>query len=97
MQGKRSITADTALRLGRFFRMEAQFWLNLQARYDLLQAQHALTSRLEKEVHPYERAAWRTLAAKEGQLTPGAAQNIGEASAEPINTVQGHRLSRHAR
>jgi addiction module HigA family antidote len=53
MQGKRSITADAALRLGHFFRMEAQFWLNLQARYDLLQAQHALASRLEKEVHPY--------------------------------------------
>jgi addiction module HigA family antidote len=35
-QGKRSITADTALRLGRFFGMEAQFWLNLQSRYDLL-------------------------------------------------------------
>jgi addiction module HigA family antidote len=35
VQGKRSITADTALRLGRFFGMEAQFWLSLQARYDL--------------------------------------------------------------
>ena len=53
VHGKRSITADTALRLGHFFRMEAQFWLNLQARYDLLQAQHALASRLEQEVRPY--------------------------------------------
>ncbi|MFB3045851.1 MAG: HigA family addiction module antitoxin, partial [Acidiferrobacterales bacterium] len=32
---KRAITADTALRLGRFFGMSAEFWLNLQARYDL--------------------------------------------------------------
>lgn len=37
--GKRRITSDTALRLGRFFGMEAQFWVNLQARYDLLCAQ----------------------------------------------------------
>lgn len=35
VHGKRSVSADTALRLGRFFSMEAQFWLNLQARYDL--------------------------------------------------------------
>lgn len=35
VHGKRAITADTALRLGRFFSMSAQFWLNLQSRYDL--------------------------------------------------------------
>ncbi len=39
VQGKRAITADTALRLGRFFSMEAQFWLTLQARYDLVRAE----------------------------------------------------------
>lgn len=38
IHGKRSITADTALRLGRFFNMEAKFWLNLQAAYDLEKA-----------------------------------------------------------
>ena len=42
VQGKRAITADTALRLGRFFGMEAQFWLNLQSRYDLLRAEFEL-------------------------------------------------------
>ena len=52
-QGKRSITADTALRLGRFFGMEAQFWLNLQSRYDLLQAECELEKRLDKEVRPH--------------------------------------------
>lgn len=52
-QGKRSITADTALRLGRYFGMEAQFWLNLQSRYDLLRAEAALDHRLEKEVTPH--------------------------------------------
>jgi len=35
VQGKRAITADTALRLGRFFGMSAQFWMNLQNRFDL--------------------------------------------------------------
>lgn len=45
MQGKRAITADTALRLGRYFGMEAQFWLNLQTRYDLLRAEEELDAR----------------------------------------------------
>jgi len=52
-QGKRSITADTALRLGRYFRMEAQFWLNLQSRYDLLRAEAELDKRLDKAVTPH--------------------------------------------
>jgi addiction module HigA family antidote len=52
-QGKRSITADTALRLGRYFGMEAQFWLNLQTRYDLLHAEAELEKRLNREVIPY--------------------------------------------
>ncbi|MHB0915203.1 MAG: HigA family addiction module antitoxin [Thermoleophilia bacterium] len=51
-QGKRSITADTALRLGRFFGMEPQFWLNLQSRYDLLKTEDQLEDRLSKEVRP---------------------------------------------
>ena len=53
VQGKRAITADTALRLGRFFGMEAQFWLNLQARYDLLRVENELSKRLKKEVRPH--------------------------------------------
>jgi addiction module HigA family antidote len=52
-QGKRAITADTALRLGRFFGMEAQFWLNLQSRYDLQCAEAELEKRLDKEVTPH--------------------------------------------
>lgn len=53
VDGKRPITADTALRLGRYFGMEAQFWLNLQTRYDLLRAEEALDERLDKEVTPH--------------------------------------------
>jgi addiction module HigA family antidote len=54
VHGKRAISADTALRLARYFGMEAQFWLNLQSRYDLEVAEEALQGRLEKEVHPLE-------------------------------------------
>lgn len=49
-QGKRSITADTALRLGKFFGMEAQFWMNLQSRYDLEVAKDAIAGKLDREV-----------------------------------------------
>jgi antitoxin HigA-1 len=52
VQGKRAISADTALRLGRFFRMEAQFWMNVQALYDLEVARDLLGRRLDAEVRP---------------------------------------------
>ena len=48
--GKRSITADTALRLGRYFGNSPQFWLGLQKDYDLDIAAEALGERLEREV-----------------------------------------------
>ena len=57
VHGRRAITADTALRLGRFFTMEAQFWLNLQTHYDMELALEALEDRLDKEVHPFSSAA----------------------------------------
>lgn len=50
VHGKRGITADTALRLGRFFAMSPQFWLNLQGRYDLEVAEDTLKDKLDKEV-----------------------------------------------
>ena len=54
---RRAITADTALRLGRLFSMEAQFWLNLQTHYDMEVALENLDNRLDKEVHPLSQAA----------------------------------------
>lgn len=48
--GKRAISADTALLLGRYFSMTAQFWMNLQSRYDLEVAAEKLGERLEKVV-----------------------------------------------
>jgi addiction module HigA family antidote len=56
VHGKRSITADTALRLGKFFNMTPQFWMNLQSRYDLEVAEDNLAGKLEKEVHAYQAA-----------------------------------------
>jgi addiction module HigA family antidote len=52
INGKRSISADTALRLGRFFGTSAQFWMNLQSQYDLKVAEEDLRSRIEREVEP---------------------------------------------
>src|SRR5580700_9028468 len=56
VHGLRGISADTALRLGRYFGVSAQFWLNLQTQYDLAVEESRLKSRLLREV--------RTLAAR---------------------------------
>jgi addiction module HigA family antidote len=50
VQGKRSITADTALRLSRYFGLSERFWLNLQSRYDLEVEKDNLDVRLTNEV-----------------------------------------------
>jgi addiction module HigA family antidote len=49
---KRSITADTALRLARYFGTSPQFWMGLQTEYDLDVAEEALRARLDREVRP---------------------------------------------
>lgn len=50
VHGKRAITADTALRLGRYFGMSAQFWMNLQDHFDLEVQLDKIGDRLDKEV-----------------------------------------------
>ena len=57
VRGRRAVTADTALRLARFFGMEAEFWLNLQTQYDLAVAQETLDGKLEQEIAPFTQAA----------------------------------------
>ncbi len=57
VHGTRAITADTALRLARYFGTTERFWLNLQARFDLETQRDALGPRLEREVRIYERAS----------------------------------------
>ena len=49
---RRGITADTAMRLARFFGGDARSWLNLQAAYDLRLAEHANAKRIEREITP---------------------------------------------
>lgn len=57
VHGKRSITADTALRLSLFFGMSDRFWLNLQTKYDLEVEKDRLGSRLKSEVELYKVAS----------------------------------------
>ena len=53
VMGKRRVTADTSLRLSRFFGNSAQFWMGLQSDYDLDVAEDKLGDRLEREVRSY--------------------------------------------
>lgn len=54
---RRAISADTALRLGRFFGNGADFWIGLQAQYDVARVRKALGKRLDREVRPLKQAA----------------------------------------
>jgi len=54
VHGTRSISADTALRLSRYFNLSERFWLNLQARYDLEVEKDKLDDRIETEVKVFQ-------------------------------------------
>ena len=51
--GRRAVTIDTALRLGRYFGTTPEFWINLQTRYDLDVAEHTLRREIEREIEPH--------------------------------------------
>ena len=53
VQGKRAVTADTALRLARYFGTSVEVWMGLQADYDVEKARAVLGARLEEEVQPH--------------------------------------------
>ncbi len=57
IHGKRAITADTAIRLGRYFKMEAKFWMNLQVSYDLEKTMEKSRDAIYQEVKPCKVAA----------------------------------------
>jgi addiction module HigA family antidote len=57
LKDQRAVTADTAMRLGRYFGTSARFWLNLQQAYDLSLARRESAARIEREVAPREVAA----------------------------------------
>ena len=52
VKGERSVTADTALRLARFFGTSPEFWINLQAMHDLTKARLESGGMIERDVHP---------------------------------------------
>jgi len=56
VHGRRGITADTALRLARYFGTSPQFWINLQSNYDLEVAQDAVGRRIVEEIKPHRAA-----------------------------------------
>ena len=57
IHAKRAITADTAIRLGRYFNMEAKFWVNLQTTYDLEKAMIKSQDKIYHQITPMEKAA----------------------------------------
>jgi addiction module HigA family antidote len=57
INGKRSLSADTAMRLARYFGTSAQMWINMQAQYDLEVAEAELADRIASEVRPYRKTA----------------------------------------
>ena len=57
VHARRAITADTALRLGRYFSTTPIFWMNLQVRYELEVAEDELADRIARDVHPIEAVA----------------------------------------
>jgi antitoxin HigA-1 len=57
VNGRRAVTADTALRLARFFGTTSEFWMNMQTGYELEMAKDKLSAIIERTVHPYEAIA----------------------------------------
>lgn len=57
VNGKRPVTAEMALRLGRYFGQSPQYWLNLQSRYDVDVAEDKFLMQVAREVHPFDKAA----------------------------------------
>lgn len=57
VNGRRAVTSDTALRLARFFGTTPEFWMNMQAGYELETARDKLSDLIERTVHPYEATA----------------------------------------
>jgi addiction module HigA family antidote len=72
VRGERSITADTALRLARFFGTSASFWMNLQARYDLDKASDEIGAAIQSRVTPWAGSAT-------AQWAPGGASSLNPA------------------
>jgi addiction module HigA family antidote len=63
IHGKREITADTALRLGKYFNIDPELWLNLQLRYNMKVARDKVGVKIDKEVKMYSSRVGESLSA----------------------------------
>ena len=75
VKGERAVSADTALRLARYFGTSDLFWLNLQARYDLEVQRDRLGKRLETEVHVFGHPAAPRSSLTSAKRRPNAGRN----------------------
>lgn len=94
IDGKRAVTPETALKLGAFFEMEAEFWMNLQHHYELEKARDAVGEKIiarvtplrlvssKASVHPLVKALTRNM---KGRMVVAAAQPAGSAVGKPAN------------
>lgn len=95
IEGKRSVTPETALKLGAFFEMEAEFWMNLQRHYELEKAREAVGEKIIARVTPL-----RLVSSKESvhpvvkALTRNIKGHMVEAAARPSSTSVGKLSSR---
>ena len=82
VQGKRAITANTALRLARYFCTTAEFWLGLQSDYDLKVERNKAGDSLDEEITPLAAALRHII---ESEATLGALVNTGEVATAPVD------------
>ena len=88
--GRRAITIDTAIRLGRYLGTSSEFWINLQTRYDLDLADRTVRRQIEQEISP--RAAWP----KRRMSRPGAAVIDDSTDGRRTDCLVGRILMRRA-
>ena len=96
VHGKRAISADTALRLARYFGTTDQFWLNLQTRYNLELQKDYLGKRLEAEVRVLERQVWKFVPVVGCQPNPKDESHLFEAIRLDLPAVAAYLLKNGA-
>lgn len=88
VKGERAITADTALRLAKYFGTSDLFWLNLQARYDLEVQRDRLGRRLEVEVHAFQRSVGPPVAIVSTNRRAGAPKTGPRTRSAPVRKAK---------
>jgi addiction module HigA family antidote len=97
VRGDRAVTADTALRLARFFGTSASFWMNLQARYDLETAMDEIGAKVQSQVTPWvapAEAQWTPASASSLDRNPARADSKAAQRSRPASAPRTRRRSR---